>query len=103
MSPAEARAALAAAHREVKLSDEALAKARAASVAAREFVAAIEQELAQLRASSDHVADAPAMDVVEALKAGAKPEIKPLPGLTKNAAARAEAENRLQAAPRASD
>ena len=73
-----------------------LAKARKATAAAREFVATIEHDLAQLRASNDHVAEARALDVIDLLKAGTKPQIKkPLPGIAKSAAARAEAENGL--------
>lgn len=103
MSAEEARAALKKANADVRAATEVLAKARKATAAAREFVATIEHDLAQLRASNDHVAEARALDVIDSLKAGTKPQIKPLPGIAKSAAARAEAENGLLAARRALD
>jgi hypothetical protein len=100
-TPAEARLTLVKAQSDPKAAKDKLEMAQKATTAARAFMGKSEGELDQLRATDTHVAGARAIDIVQALKEGRSPEIKALPGLQKTAAARAECENRSQAAQRA--
>lgn len=97
-APDTARAALAKAIEASVSAAALLERARKATASARALVAATTREAERLVDADREIANDRAADLVAAIRAGAAPTFAAAPGLSDNAAALADAQNRRRAA-----